>query len=56
MRISFSEWLKLREVATTTAGVAHYALPLFGGPFARQFPEIIGGREVKKNRKIKKKQ
>ena len=49
--ISFSEWLNLREVGTSTASVATYAMPLFGGPFARQFPQMIGGREVKKKKK-----
>jgi len=51
--ISFKEWLKLQEVGTSTAGVAHYALPVFGGPFARQYPEIIGGRPVKRKKKKK---
>lgn len=51
--ITFREWLKLREVGTSTAGVATYALPLFGGPFARQYPQMIGGREIKKKKKRK---
>lgn len=53
MKVSFKEWLKLREVATSTAGVATYAMPLFGGPFARQYPEMIGGREIKPKKRKK---
>ena len=51
--MKFTDWLKLREVATSTASVATYAMPLFGGPFARQFPDMIGGREIKKKKKHK---
>jgi len=51
--LSFKEWLKLQEVGTSTASVATYALPLFGGPFTRQYPEMIGGREVKRKKRKK---
>lgn len=54
MKVSFKEWLKLREVATSTAGVATYAMPLFGGGlFARQYPEMIGGRIIKPKKRKK---
>lgn len=52
-KMSFYEWLKLREVGTSTASVAHFAMPVFGGPFSRQYPEIIGGRPVKRKKKKK---
>ena len=47
----FSEWLKLREVGTSTASVATFAMPLFGGPFVRSAPEMIGGRPIKRRKK-----
>lgn len=53
--LSFKEWLKLQEVGTSTASVATYALPLFGGPFTRQYPEMIGGRQVKRKKRKKNK-
>lgn len=51
----FKEWLKLQEVGTSTASVAVFARPLFGGPATRMYPEpvIIGGREVTKKKKKK---
>jgi hypothetical protein len=51
--ITFKEWLKLQETGTSTSSVAVYARPLFGGPFARQYPEIIGGRPVRRKKKKK---
>jgi hypothetical protein len=54
--MKFSEWIKLREEGTSTASVATYALPLFGGPVIRMYPEpiIIGGREYKHKKRKKK--
>jgi hypothetical protein len=54
--MKFSEWIKLREVGTSTAGVANVPMRLFGGAVQRMYPEpvIIGGREVKHNKKKKK--
>lgn len=49
--MKFSEWLRLREVGTSTASVATYAMPLFGGPFVRSAPEMIGGRPIKRSKK-----
>jgi len=53
--MTFREWLKLREVGTSTASVAVFARPLFGGPTTRMYPEpiILGGREIKKKKKHK---
>jgi hypothetical protein len=54
--MKFSEWIKLREVGTSTASVANVPMRLFGGAVQRMYPEpvIIGGREVKHNKKKKK--
>lgn len=55
--MNFKEWLKLQEVGTSTANVAVFARPLFGGPVTRMYPEpvILGGREIKKKKKKKQK-
>jgi hypothetical protein len=55
--MKFSEWIKLREVGTSTGDVANFARPLFGGPSTRMYPEpiIIGGREVKHKKRNHKK-
>ena len=52
--MTFKEWLKLQEVGTSTASVATFAMPLFGGPFVRTAPEMIGGRPIKKHKRKRK--
>ena len=37
---SFREWLKIRETMTSTASVAHYAMPI-GAAVTRMYPEPI---------------
>jgi hypothetical protein len=51
--MKFREWIKLREVGTSTSGVAHVPTRLFGGTVQRMYPEpiIIGGREVEKKKR-----
>ena len=39
--MNFSEWLKMQEVGTSTASVAHVPMKLFGAePFRRIFANI----------------
>jgi hypothetical protein len=54
--MSFKEWLKLSEVGTTTASVATFKMPLFGGPVTRMYPEpiTIGQDSFFKKKKKKK--
>lgn len=60
--MNFKKWY-LNEVGTSTASVAVFSLPLFGGPFTRTSPNSILGLdpwnadkdEKKKDKKPKKK-
>lgn len=53
--MSFKEWLKIKELATTTASIATYAMPLGAGLVRRpSLQGFIGGYpEKKKSRKRK---
>jgi len=39
--MSFKEWFKLQEVGTSTASVAPFIRPLFGGPVTRMYPDPV---------------
>ena len=48
--MSFKEWLKRNEVATTTASVATYALPLGIGSVRRVSPSLITVDDLEKEK------
>ena len=52
--MKFKEWLKLREVETSTASIATFAMPVFGGPFRRMYPEPVEADPCFKKKKKKK--
>ncbi len=57
--MNFKQWY-LNEVGTSTASIAVFSLPIFGGPLAtRMFPNSIIGNDddddEKKEKKHKKK-
>ena len=39
--ISFKKWLQIDEVATSTADVAHFSLPIGAGMVTRRFPQFF---------------
>lgn len=51
--MSFKEWLKRNEVATTTASVATYALPLGIGSVRRVSPSLITVDDLEKEKERK---
>lgn len=53
--MKFKEWLALKEVGTTTASVATFKMPLFGGPVTRMYPKPITVEEDPFFKKKKKK-
>ena len=50
--MKFKDWLKLQELATTTASVATYALPIGAGPIRR--PSLFSSNDKKKKIKREK--
>lgn len=52
--MSFKEWLKRNEVATTTASVATYALPLGIGSVRRASPSLITVDDLEREKERKK--
>ena len=53
--MSFKEWLKLKELATTTASVATYAMPIGIGIIRRPSLQGFNGGYPKKKKSKKKK-
>lgn len=53
MMTKFSEWLKLRELATTTASIATVPMRL-GMGLVKRPPAMIGGEILEKKKKKKK--
>lgn len=39
--ISFKKWLRMDEIATSTADVAHFSLPIGAGMVTRKFPQFF---------------
>jgi len=37
----FKKWLQVDEVATSTADVAHFAMPIGAGMITRKFPQFF---------------
>lgn len=37
----FKKWLQIDEVATSTADVAHFSLPIGAGMIGRKFPQFF---------------
>lgn len=54
--MSFKEWLKRNEVATTTASVATYALPLGIGSVRRASPSLITVDDLEREKERKGRQ
>ena len=51
--MKFSEWIKLREVGTSTGDVAGFKLPM-GGMVARTWPTLLTVDDLEKHKKHKK--
>jgi hypothetical protein len=52
--MSFKEWLKIKELATTTASIATYTIPVGAGLVRRpSLQGFIGGYPEKKSKKRK---
>lgn len=54
MMKKFKDWLKLREEATTTAGIATVPMRLFTGLVSRT-PQMLGGEFISSRKKRKRK-
>ena len=50
--MTFKEWLKLQEIATTTAAVATFSLPV-GIGVVRRYPSDFDEKRKKKRKKKK---
>jgi hypothetical protein len=48
-KVSFQEWLKLREVGTGTNAIAVYSRPVLSGPVTRSYPDMDGKKRKKKS-------
>lgn len=49
--MSFKEWLRRNEVATTTASVATYAMPIGAGAVTRSSPSLITVDDLERKKK-----